>query len=221
MRPIVQKAGTRCPYIACNGAQIVDSVTGDVLVSNEVGVELAREALLWLEAKGVYCQVYNGDDWFYAAPSELADSYGRSSGVKGTLVGKLSAYIDFQTPKLLGIDEPSRIPELIAEGNDLFAGRLSLTTSKPYFLEITSPKATKGNAVQTLSEMLGFTRDTTLCAGDSLNDLSMLRWSTRPVTVSNAREEVKRMAWRIAGDGREDGIAALLDELIPTEGFPC
>lgn len=215
MRPIVQSVGAKSPYISSNGAEIVDAVTSEVLVSNRVALPLAREALLWLEAKKVYSQIYHGDDWFYASSSELADGYGRSTGVIGKAVGTLSDYIHFDTPKVLGVDEPSRIPELIAEGSSLFGDRLTFTSSKPYFLEITSPAATKGNAVQILSEMLGFTKETALIAGDSLNDLSMLRWCTRPIAVANARDEVKRMAWRIAGDGREDGLAMLLDELIP------
>ncbi|MDR2888298.1 MAG: HAD family hydrolase, partial [Lachnospiraceae bacterium] len=53
---------------------------------------------------------------------------------------------------------------------------------------IFSPTATKGNAVRTLAAMLGLTPETTLCAGDSLNDLTMLSWSARPVAVANARE---------------------------------
>jgi len=77
------------------------------------------------------------------------------------------------------------------------------------------PDATKGSAVRKLAAMLNLAPETTLCAGDSLNDLSMLAWSKLPVSVANARAEVKAVAWRVAGDGRRDGVAELLDELIP------
>lgn len=217
MRPFVEGIETPYPYIAYNGAQIVDSESGDVLVNNEVERALAEEVLLWLEERRFYCQIYHGDNWFYAEKNEIADVYGSSTGILGTMVGRLSSYIHSGTPKVLGIGEPERVRELIEEGNELFAGRLSLTTSKPTFLEITSPLATKGQAVQALSKLLGLTPETTLCAGDSLNDLSMLLWSKRPVAVANARDEVKQIAWRVAGDGREDGIAELLDELMPLE----
>lgn len=87
-------------------------------------------------------------------------------------------------------------------------------------MEVTSLEATKGNAVKKLAAMLGLTPETTICAGDSLNDLSMLSWSQLPVSVSNARDAVKAVAWRVAGNGQQDGIAELLDELIP-EGYTC
>ena len=217
MRPFVEGIGSACPYIANNGALVVDPGKNTVLISNEVELSLAKEVLLWLESERFYCQIYNGDNWFYAEKCEYADSYGLSSGVHGTLVGRLSDSIQQGTPKVLGIGEPERVLALMEEGNQIFTGKLSMTTSKPYFLEITAPTATKGHAVRALADLLHLSPETTLCAGDSLNDLSMLLWSTRPVAVANAWEEVKQIAWRIAGDGREDGIAELLDELIPEE----
>ena len=215
MRPTVKQVGTPFPYISYNGAQIVDAATGKVLVANEIPLELAREVLAWFEDKGVYAQYYSGDDWYYAVRNELSDEYGRSSGVIGTEAGTLSKHISGSTPKVLAMEEPKRVQELIVEARGVFGDTLSITTSKPFFIEITSPKANKGNAVRELAGMIGLSPETTICAGDSLNDMSMLEWSGLPVSVSNAREEVKRVAWKIAGDGHQDGIAILLDELIP------
>lgn len=220
MRPYVETVGTPWPYIACNGAQIVDAHSGEVLASSELPVALAREMLAWLKARDVYAQLYEEDDWCYDKPCRYADDYCRSSGVIGRRVDDLAAYIQRPTAKLLAVDEPERIRALIAEASDAFRGRLSVATSKPYFMEVTSLEATKGNAVKKLAAMLGLTPETTICAGDSLNDLSMLSWSQLPVSVSNARDAVKAVAWRVAGNGQQDGIAELLDELIP-EGYTC
>lgn len=217
IRPFVRKVGTPYPYIAYNGAQIVDAKTHEVLHASEVPEALAREVLRWLEDKGVYAQFYGGDDWFYAEENPFAESYARSTGVAGTRIGTLSAHLSGPTAKVLAVDDPARIQALIAEGRERFGDALMITTSKPYFMEVTSPGATKGKAVAKLAGMIGLAPETTLCAGDSLNDMSMLTWSARPIAVLNARAEVKAVAWRVAGDGRHDGIAALLDELIPEE----
>lgn len=214
MRPAVRKTGTPWPYIAFNGAQIVDAKTDKVLVANEVPYALAKEVLRWFEARNVYTQLYSGDDWFYDTPGWIADAYAKSSGVEGIAVGRLSAYISGPAPKLLAIDTPERVRELLDECSAAFGDTLSVTTSKDTFLEITSPKANKGEAVRALAEMIGLDPETTLVAGDSLNDLSMLRWTKWPVTVENGRDQLKKMAWRVAGDGHQDGIARLLDELI-------
>ncbi|MCL1795446.1 MAG: HAD family hydrolase [Clostridia bacterium] len=218
MRPIVQQAGTSCPYIACNGAEIVDGMTHRVLYAESIPLTLAKDTLNWLEAEAVYAQIYYGDDWYYDKPGELAESYSRSSGVRGTRVPRLTGFAHGPTPKILGIAEPDRIQQLVKAGQERFGSSLSLTTSKPFFLEITSPLATKGNAVRYLAELIGLTPERTLVAGDSLNDLSMLEWTKYPITVENAREEARRIAWRIGIHAHLDGIAKLLDDLIPVTG---
>lgn len=219
MRPTVERIGTPYPYIAYNGAQIVDSQTHEVLVANEIPQALAREVLVWFEARGVHMQYYRGDDWYFVEANELSDEYGHSTGVPGTEAGMaLSAHLAGDTPKLLGIYHAEQVPALIEEARQAFGDQLIITTSKPYFIEITSPKATKGNAVQTLAGMIGLTPETTACAGDSLNDLSMLTWSKLPLTVANGRDEVKRVAWQVGTqDNDHDGLALLLDELIPID----
>ena len=217
IRPIVERIGTPCPYIAYNGAQIVDSQTHEVLAASELPLALARDVLRWFEARGVHMQYYQGDDWYVAATSELSEAYGRSSGIPGIAAGMpLSEHIAGDTPKLLGIHDAEGMPALIEASRQVFGDRLMITTSKPYFIEITSPQATKGNAVQRLAGMIGLSPETTICAGDSLNDVSMLEWSKLPVTVANGRDEVKRIAWQIGTeDNDHDGLALLLDELIP------
>lgn len=110
-----------------------------------------------------------------------------------------------------------QIARLREEGQAAFAGRLNVSTSVPIFLEITAPQATKGNAVAKLAALKGWTKDTVICAGDGLNDLSMMTWSHWPITVKNATPEVLS-ASRLVGETCEnDGIAGLLDELIPPE----
>lgn len=216
VRQVVRQIGTPDPYIGYNGAQILDSQTHEVLHAEEIPLALAREVLKWFEARSVYMQYYQGDDWYCAHHNDISRSYGEGTGIEGTEAGgPLSAHIQADTPKLLGVDRPERAKALIQEAQAHFGKALSITTSKPHFVEITSPRATKGNAVAVLAQRIGLSPETTICAGDSLNDVSMLAWSRLPVSVENAREEVKAMAWRIAGNGQQDGLAILLDELIP------
>ena len=216
IRPMIARVGTPWPYIAYNGAQILDAETNLVLSASEIPVPVAAEVLSWLEARKVYAQYYEGDTWFYESPCPMSETYGKSTGIPGTRApDRLSASVRRPTPKVLAVDTPERVQELIREGSGAFSLPLTLTISHPSFLEITMPDATKGHAVRKLAAMLSLTPETTLCAGDSLNDLSMLEWSDFPVTVADAREEVRAVAWRVAGKASDDGVAALLDELIP------
>lgn len=215
MRPMVRQIQTPYPYIAFNGAQIRDAKTDEVLVANEIPRDTAQALLAWFESRGIYAQYYGGDNWFCQTANALSDDYGRSVGIAGTETGiPLSQHITHDAPKVLAMAEPDTVPGLIAEGQAHFGGALSFTSSKPYFVEVTAAGANKGNAVRALAQKLDLSPQHTICAGDSLNDLPMLTWSRLPVTVANGREEVKAIAWKIAGNGHEDGLAILLDELM-------
>ena len=120
-------------------------------------------------------------------------------------------------PKLLGIGDPETIARLREEGQKAFAGRLNVMTSSPNFLEITAPEANKGCAIEKLCAVRGWSKETVLCAGDGLNDLSMMEWAKYAITVENAKPEVKAVSWRIGKACEQDGIAELLDEIIPAE----
>jgi Cof subfamily protein (haloacid dehalogenase superfamily) len=212
VRPLVKRVGTPHPYIAFNGAQIVDAVTDQVLHAAEIPEALAREVLSFFEARGVYAQFYQGDDWYWSQDAEKAAAYAHSTGVIGTRApAPLSAFLSGDTPKVLAVSDPARVQALIAEGQQVFGDQLCFTGSKPIYVEVTLPTANKGAALQRLAGMIGLDPETTFCAGDALNDMTMLAWSQYPVAVENAREAVKAMAWRVVGDGRREGIAAWLE----------
>ena len=71
----------------------------------------------------------------------------------------------------------------------------------------------KGVGLTDMSPRLDLPLDETGAAGDSANDLSMLRTAGLGVCMDNGTEDAKAAADRGSGDGREDGLAALIEEL--------
>ena len=67
--------------------------------------------------------------------------------------------------------------------------------------------------VREVCARLGLPLEETVAAGDSANDLSMLRTAGLGVCMDNGTEDAKAAADRIIGDVREDGLAALIEEL--------
>lgn len=215
IRPYALEIGSKDPIVAFNGAQILSPVTGEKLACREIPVELAGELLEWMKDHQLYAQLYDGDDWFYDTPCVFSERYCISSGIIGKQVPSLSKYISNPAPKILGVDTDERVAEILPNMQKAFEGRLNVTTSAPYFIEVTAPGADKGFGMEQLSKILGNTPEDTICAGDSLNDMAMLRWTKHPITVSNARDEVKAIAEYVGGSAYEDGVAHLLDRLIP------
>lgn len=92
--------------------------------------------------------------------------------------------------------------------------RVEATSSLGCNLELNAPGVTKGQALLTLAETLGFSRDQVMACGDSDNDLAMLRMAGLGVAMGNAEPEVKQAADAIVADNNHDGVAEAIDRFI-------
>ena len=64
-----------------------------------------------------------------------------------------------------------------------------------------------------LCETVGLTLSDAVSAGDSANDVGMLKAAGLGCCMANGSDDAREAADRIIGDVREDGIAALIEEL--------
>ena len=71
----------------------------------------------------------------------------------------------------------------------------------------------KGVGLADLCEKMGLTLADAVAAGDSANDVAMLKAAGLGCCMSNGTPDAKAAADRIIGDVREDGLADLIDEL--------
>ena len=71
----------------------------------------------------------------------------------------------------------------------------------------------KGVGLADLCEKIGLTLADAVAAGDSANDVGMLKAADLGCCMSNGTPDAKAAADRVIGDVREDGLAALIEEL--------
>lgn len=71
----------------------------------------------------------------------------------------------------------------------------------------------KGVGLADLCEKMGLTLADAVAAGDSANDIGMLKAAGLSCCMANGTEDAKAAADRIIADVREDGLAALIEEL--------
>ncbi|MDD3214694.1 MAG: Cof-type HAD-IIB family hydrolase [Eubacteriales bacterium] len=214
MLPFVRKLETGMPYIACNGAQLVNA---DHTVSDTISFspEAAREIIRYLRDKGFYVQCYLNEGFYYDEECQASSNYKRSSGMAGHAVGDLAAFVTFPTPKILCVHTPEEVARWLPEVQKVFPNAC-FSISKPYFLEAEPPNVSKGAALRRLANQLGLTPERTLVFGDSLNDLSMLEYAVHSVAMGNARDEVKQAARHVCSANTEDGVARFVEQHVLT-----
>ena len=86
-------------------------------------------------------------------------------------------------------------------------GEYELVLSSDYLLELTAKGATKGDMARRMKEKLGC--KLLVCAGDHMNDLSMLRAADRAFCPSNSVDEVKAEAY-VVGHCEDGAIADMI-----------
>ncbi|KQB83575.1 Cof-type HAD-IIB family hydrolase [Corynebacterium oculi] len=86
--------------------------------------------------------------------------------------------------------------------------------SGKHWIDVMSPEANKGRALEQLSEALGIPLNRTIAFGDYLNDLEMLRTAGTAYAMSNAHPRIKEAADHIAPPNTEAGVLTVLEGLV-------
>ena len=219
--PFVRRLGCICLYIACNGAEIYDGPTETLLHAESFSTELALEIADFGAEYDCYAQTYAGDKFYFNQYSEYATRYADASMLKGVYVGDLRKFIREPRSKILMMADEEQISRMLAAARQRFAGRASVTCSKPYFLEFNPLLATKGIALAFAARRLGIRTDEIVAFGDSLNDLPMLQAAGRSVVVANGRPDVKPLCDEVCLSNQEDGVARYLAEHFLSQHDLC
>ncbi len=91
---------------------------------------------------------------------------------------------------------------------------LTLVSSAEHNFELSSRKASKGQALKRLAKQLNIPLEETAAVGDSLNDKSMLEAAGKGVAMGNAREDIKSIADAVTLTNDEHGVAHMMKHLL-------
>lgn len=217
MKPFVDRLGCVSLCIGCNGALIWNPETGNVVHRELFSAELCKEIARFGNEHHCYAQTYSDDRFFFNEYSEYSEKYAAASMLPGEYVGNLENFIREPRSKILMMADEAKIASMLKEAESVFSGRVSVTCSKPWFLEFNPPGATKGIALKKAAELLNIQVQEIAAFGDSLNDISMLQTAGLSVAVANARKEVLSLCDDRCRSNQEDGVAEYLAEKVLCE----
>ena len=216
-RPYAKAAGIDEPLVCYQGAVVADPVTGRFLRHEPIPLELAREAIVAVEAEGYPLNCYVRDELYVAEHTAASEAYASFQNLEVHAVGSLLEWLDEPPTKLVAVGDPDELDLLEDRLVEHFDGRMYISKSLPYFLEFASPDVTKGSGLAFLSEHLGFAQERTVAFGDGENDLPLLEWAGYAVAVANADERVLAISDFVCPPVTEEGVAqvfgAYLDSL--------
>ncbi len=208
--------------ISVNGAEVLDTHTGEVIYRAELPWAQAVEIMAYFDTLPVIYDCFmDGKGWMTGALkekiNETVDSphYVKMLHELRQSVPELKEFLtnrkqDVQKVQFFTRDEALR-QRLLKEMEGMFRDVL-VSSSAPQNLEVNQKDAHKGIAMLALAEHLGIPREGTMAFGDGLNDISMIRAAGIGVAMKNACPEALAAADHVTDTNDADGVAEAIEK---------
>ena len=104
--------------------------------------------------------------------------------------------------------------EIRAQAHDVTVSLTEYVDRDFSLVDVTSPIATKGHALESCARSLGLGREQVMAVGDNFNDLEMLEFAGTPVVMDNAVEALKTRGFHQTGSQDEAGVAQAIHRFV-------
>ncbi len=214
MRMFVEALNLATPISAFNGAMIMDA-HGLVLHERKIDDDVVPVLLATLEEYDVSTWVYRDQEWYVLdADGPHVRHEAEVCQFEPLTVANFSAVSD-GVAKIVGTSDDVSAMTSAREAIQAKVGsRVSATNSQSYYLDITSPEANKGAAVDFLAVALEIPAEAIATIGDAHNDVSMFERSGLSIAMGNAEADVQASAKYVTTSNEDEGFANAVDQFI-------
>lgn len=145
--------------------------------------------------------------------SEYIEIEKEITGMAHRKVPDFKSYVDRPAVKCILLQDPDYLKTV---EKDLIAAmpHLSVTTSKPFFLEVAQLGIDKAASLKLLAEKLGIHQNEIIAVGNAANDLTMIEYAGLGVWVDNVALELRDKANLIVSSNNNDGVAEVVQRYI-------
>jgi Cof subfamily protein (haloacid dehalogenase superfamily) len=214
VRPYLIGGGLADPVVCYQGALVAEPASGEFLLHEPIPLELAREAIAELDAAGFPPNCYVDDGLAVAKHTPYSEAYAAFQHIPVSEVGDLLGWLERPPTKLVAVGEPADLAALRGELAQHFDGRLYMTTSLPWLLELGHTGVSKATGVAFVAELLGLEREQIVAFGDGENDVEMIEWAGFGVSVELGHERLRERADWICPGPDQDGVARVIESFL-------
>ncbi len=200
--------------ITYNGAKIYDVKEKTTLFSQDLEAIDAKE-ILEEAISNKYSLIFWSNNKLYTnIIDDYVLEYHRLSSVNPIVINDFTEVMKQGITKIIWIDSREKILEYLPKAKDKYSKRVSVTISKPEFLEFFMKDISKASALDFIASKYQIKREEIIAIGDALNDIEMIKYAGLGVAMGNANEEVKSYADYVCKSNDEDGIAEVIEKFI-------
>ena len=219
---LFKNIGLNTPIALMNGVMIFDTATHKNISSHCIDKGTGRIILDIYQKHGKHPMIYiDKGDYLEIHYTEI-DNIHQKGYINNRKTKKLKKFCrvdeykldtDYKLIYIVSFDRPSELINIYSEISDL-SGVVSSFYADNYtecnFLETMNGEVSKGTAATEIKKLLGV--DYVVAFGDNLNDIPLFEVADEAYAVSNAHEELKKIATGVIPSNDEDGVARFIHE---------
>jgi Cof subfamily protein (haloacid dehalogenase superfamily) len=203
------------PLAAFNGGVLIQPDLATVVDQNFLPAGVPEQVIDSIEKHGLDVWIYTATDWFVR-------------DVKGAHVAREQWTVKFppkvvktfdgllgQVAKIVGVsDDLEGVAKCEKDVQQSGGTHISAARSQPYYLDVTHPKANKGEVVLAMSKLLNIPAEEIATIGDMPNDVLMFKKSGTSIAMGNASKEVQGSATYVTSTNEDEGFAKAMEEFV-------
>ncbi|MBR5543722.1 MAG: HAD family phosphatase [Oscillospiraceae bacterium] len=220
IKEYVHSLGISAPIITCNGGQIKNLVSGEIIYRKLLRSCDVKDIIDYAIQQGIDYLFYTPDYVYHSSQSErikLFMNYNKTAPEKFRVpirpacdYPEKEAYENVL--KVLIIGNEATIPLLENKFNK--DNTLTIVSSGQNLIDIMPENTTKGNAVSELAKYLNIPISEVVAFGDSPNDEAMLCAAGFSVAMGNATDSIKNICDYVTKSNDDFGITYAVNHIL-------
>ena len=207
-------------YIICNnGAEILDTESGEELFACHIDREIAKILYSWIiNDEGIvnfkfdtkYARYIDKRDSMLDYKVEFDKADDKFFDKNDIL--QMSVVFNSKINREKFIEKTKTLYGIKIE--NVFSLINPKTGEEQFYLNVINSSVSKGNGINGLAKYLKVNMDNVACFGDDINDLSMVKMVGHGIAMGNAIDILKENAKEVIENNNEPGIARVLERFM-------
>ena len=199
--------------ISFNGAVATSLKSNKILFESSLTQAEVHSLYDFSIENDVHILTYSEKGIITETESEYIDVEIKLTGIHHHKVKNFKSEINSSAVKCILLEHPDYLKQvekkLKAERPDL-----SVSRSKPFFLEVMPYGIDKAACISLLAKKLGINQSEIIAVGNAGNDLTMIKYAGLGVWVDNVTPELRHHADCIVASNNNDGVAEVIERFI-------
>jgi Cof subfamily protein (haloacid dehalogenase superfamily) len=216
-------AGTRMLVDSLPGLKFIAGFNGGIIVrrdfslfkQNLLPAAIAQQVVETILQHGMDVWLYTDKDWFVRdIRAYRVDREEKTVQFPPKVTPTFAGLFD-RVVKIVGVSKDYDIVAQCEKNvQEKLGASVSAARSQPFYLDVTHPKANKGQVVLLASEFSGVPPQEIATIGDMPNDVTMFQQSGVSIAMGNASPEVQKAATYVTASNEQEGFAVAVEQFI-------